>query len=172
VLWVVEIDTEKHDCFISSSPSEWTNNKLGLVWLQEVIKHCTKQKAQQVRGWKLLIVDGHGSRLTLEFLEYCAAHRILVSVFLLHLTHTLQPLNVVCSKSLSGAYTHQLTHYLHCSQDLVPLKKEDFFLQFWVAWSSSVRSQAKNAARAASLEVALPKLSSCGCAIMLLQKLR
>jgi hypothetical protein len=175
VPWVVKIDTEKHNCSISSSPSGWTNNKLGLVWLQQVIKHCTKQKARLVRGWRLLIVDDHGSHLTLEFLEYCEAHRILVSVFLLHSTHTLQPLDVVCFKPLSGAYTHQLAHYLHCSQDLVPLKKEDFFVQFWVAWSSSVRSQAKNAARAASLEVspaALPKLSSCGCAIMLLQKLR
>jgi hypothetical protein len=80
--WLAEIDTEKHDCFISSSPSKWTNNKLGLVWLEQVLERCAKQKAQQGRDWHLLILDSHSSHLTFEFLEYCMAHRILVSVFL------------------------------------------------------------------------------------------
>jgi hypothetical protein len=136
--WVAEIDTEKHDCFISSSLSGWTNNELGLAWLQQVFECCMKQKARLGRDWRLLIVNGHGSHLTFEFLEYCEAHRILVSVFPPHSTHTLQPLNVVCFKPLSGAYTHQLTRHLHRSQGLVPLKKGDFFLLFWEAWSSSI----------------------------------
>jgi uncharacterized protein YndB with AHSA1/START domain len=136
--WVAEIDTEKHDCFISSSPSGWTNNKLGLAWLQQVFERCTKQKARLGRDWRLLIVDGHGSHLTFEFLEYCEAHRILVSVFPPHSTHTLQPLNVVCFKPLSSTYTHQLTCHLHRSQGLVPLKKGDFFPLFWEAWSTSM----------------------------------
>jgi uncharacterized protein YndB with AHSA1/START domain len=136
--WVAAIDTEKHDCFISSSPSGWTNKELGLAWLQQVFERCTKQKARLGRDWRLLIVDGHGSHLTFEFLEYCEAHRILVSVLPPHSTHTLQPLDVVCFKPLSGAYTHQLTRHLHRSQGLVPLKKGDFFLLFWEAWSSSI----------------------------------
>jgi uncharacterized protein YndB with AHSA1/START domain len=136
--WVAEIDTKKHDCFISSSLSGWTNNELGLAWLQQVFERCTKQKARLGRDWRLLIVDGHGSHLTFEFLEYCEAHRILVSVFPPHSTHTLQPLDVVCFKPLSGAYTHQLTRHLHRSQGLVPLKKGDFFPLFWAAWSSSM----------------------------------
>jgi uncharacterized protein YndB with AHSA1/START domain len=135
---VAEIDTEKHDRFISSSLSGWTNNDLGLAWLQQVFERCTKQKARLGRDWRLLIVDGHGSHLTFEFLEYCEAHRILVSVFPPHSTHTLQSLNVVCFKPLSGAYTHQLTRHLHRSQGLVPLKKGDFFPLFWEAWSSSI----------------------------------
>jgi hypothetical protein len=104
--WVAEIDTEKHNCFISSSPSGWTNNELGLVWLEQVFERCTKQKARLGRDWRLLILNGHGSHLTFEFLEYCKAHRILVSVFPPHSTHTLQPLDVVCFKPLSGAYTY------------------------------------------------------------------
>jgi hypothetical protein len=50
----------------------------------------------------------------------------------------LQPLDVVCFKPLSGAYTHQLTRHLHRTQGLVPLKKGDFFPLFWAAWSSSI----------------------------------
>jgi hypothetical protein len=79
--WVAEIDTEKHNCFISSSPSGWTNNELGLVWLEQVFERCTKQKARLGRDWRLLILNGHGSHLTFEFLEYCKAHRILVVCF-------------------------------------------------------------------------------------------
>jgi hypothetical protein len=136
--WVAEIDTEKRNYFISSSPSGWTNSELGLAWLEQVFERCTKQKARLGRDWHLLILDGHGSHLTFEFLEYCEAHRILVSVFPPHSTHTLQPLDVVCFKPLSGAYTHQLTRHLHCTQGLVPLKKGDFFSPFWGAWSFSI----------------------------------
>ncbi|KAH4206555.1 hypothetical protein HBI95_117190 [Parastagonospora nodorum] len=49
-------------------------------------------------GWsnndRLLILNGHGSHLTPEFLEYCNRHRILLIVFPPHSTHTLQPLDV------------------------------------------------------------------------------
>jgi uncharacterized protein YndB with AHSA1/START domain len=109
-----------------------------LAWLQQVFERCTKQKARLGRDWRLLIVDGHGSHLTFEFLEYCEAHRILVSVFPPHSTHTLQLLNIVCFKPLSGAYTHQLTCHLHRTQGLIPLKKGKFFLLFWAAWGSSI----------------------------------
>jgi hypothetical protein len=77
-----------------------------LAWLEQVFERCTKQKARLGRDWRLLILNGHGSHLTFEFLEYCKAHRILVSVFPPHSTHTLQPLDVVCFKPLSGAYTY------------------------------------------------------------------
>jgi hypothetical protein len=136
--WVAEIDTEKHNCFVSSSPSGWTNNELGLAWLEQVFERCTKQKARLGRDWRRLILDGHGSHLTFEFLEYGEAHRILVSVFPPHSTHTLQPLDVVCFSPLSGAYTYQLTRHLHRTQGLVPLKKGDFFLLFQDAWSFSM----------------------------------
>jgi hypothetical protein len=44
--WVTEIDTEKHDCFISSSPSGYMNNKLGLAWLEQVFERCIKQNVR------------------------------------------------------------------------------------------------------------------------------
>jgi hypothetical protein len=50
----------------------------------------------------------------------------------------LQPLDVVCFEPLSGAYIYQLTRHLHRTQGLVPLKKGDFFLLFWEAWSFSM----------------------------------
>lgn len=43
--WVSSIEAGQHDVFVASSPSGWTNNDIGLAWLEQVFDHCTKQKA-------------------------------------------------------------------------------------------------------------------------------
>ncbi|KAH8631304.1 pogo transposable [Alternaria alternata] len=86
---------------------EWSNNELGLAWLQQVFERHTAAKAR--RQWRLLILDGHGSHVTPEFLEFCEAKRIIVMVYPPHLTHSLQPLDVVLFGPLSSHYTKQLT---------------------------------------------------------------
>ena len=126
--WVDAIKVGKHQVFVTSSASGWTNNDIGLAWLEQVFDRHTKKKA---RGrWRLLIVDGHGSHVTMDFLDYCDDNKILVVIYPPHSTHTLQPLDVVMFKPLSSAYKHELTHHLQRSQGLVPLKKGDFFLLF------------------------------------------
>jgi hypothetical protein len=137
--WVADIEVGKHDVFVASSPSGWTNQDVGLGWLEQVFERCTKQKARRGRDWRLLIVDGHGSHLTQAFIEYCIDHRILLAVFPPHSTHTLQPLDVVMFKPLSTSYHLSLISHLQKSQGLVPLKKGDFFPLFWDAWVSSFK---------------------------------
>jgi hypothetical protein len=44
---------------------------------------------------------------------------------------------VVLYGPLSGAYSQELTTYLHNSQGLLAVKKGDFFPLFWAAWTSS-----------------------------------
>jgi len=34
--WVEDIKAGKHNVFTSSSPSGWTNNDIGLAWLEQV----------------------------------------------------------------------------------------------------------------------------------------
>jgi hypothetical protein len=84
-------------------------------------------------------VDGHGSHLTNDFIDYCKDHRILIAVFPPHATQALQPLDVVMFKPLSTAYTTNLSTYLHYSQGLVPIKKGDSFPLFWDSWITSFR---------------------------------
>jgi hypothetical protein len=55
--WVADVKAGIHDVFITSTPSSWSNNKVGLAWLEQVFDRCTKQKAR--RAYRLLIVDGH-----------------------------------------------------------------------------------------------------------------
>jgi hypothetical protein len=139
--WVADVEAGKHNVFITSSSSGWTNNDVGLAWLEQVFNRCTKQKAWRRRYYRLLIVDGHGSHLTMEFFEFCHTHRILLAVLPPHSTHTLQALDVVKFKPLSTAYTKQLSLYLQRSQGLVPIKKGDFFPLFWKAWRASFKKE-------------------------------
>jgi hypothetical protein len=136
--WVEDIKVSKHQVFTASSPSGWTNDTLGLAWLEQVFDRYTKQKARRGREWRLLIVDGHGSHLTEGFFDYCLKHRILLAVFPPHSTHTLQPLDVVCFKPFASAYSKHLTLRLQNTQGLVPIKKGDFFLLFWDAWLEAI----------------------------------
>jgi hypothetical protein len=130
--WVEGIQSGEHSVLVSSSPTGWTNNNIGLAWLEQVFDRFTKEKAQ--RKYRLLILDGHGSHVTMAFINYCDQNKILLAVFPPHSTHTLQPLDVVMFKPLSTAYSKELTTHLHNGQGLSVIKKSDFFHLFWKAW--------------------------------------
>jgi hypothetical protein len=135
--WVQDVEEGKHQVFLATSPSGWSNDDLGLAWIEQVFDRLTKEKAR--RRYRLLIVDGHGSHITMAFINYCDANKILLVVFPPHATHSLQPLDVVMFAPLSAAYSVELTTYLHHSQGLTTVKKGDFFWLFWAAWTSSFK---------------------------------
>jgi hypothetical protein len=106
-----------------------------LAWLEQVFERCTKVKSGRSR--RLLIVDGYGSHITQDFIDFCDQHRILLAILPPHLTQTLQPLNVALFAPLACAYTNKLTLYLQRSQGLLKVKKGDFFELFWRAWHTA-----------------------------------
>jgi hypothetical protein len=112
-----------------------TNNDVGLAWLEQDFHRHTKEKAGN--NYRLLIVDGHGSHVTMDFIEYCDNNKILLAIFPPHSTHTLQPLDVVMFKPLSSSYSKELSAHLQRTQGLIPITKGDFFTLFWKAWGSS-----------------------------------
>ena len=130
---------EQHQIFVSHSATGWSNNDLGLAWLQQVFDRHTAAKAR--RQWRLLILDGHGSHLTPDFLAYCDANRILLMVFPPHSTHSLQPLDVAIFSPLSKRYTDELNKSLQRSQGRSRITKRDFYGNFWPAWSSTTTSE-------------------------------
>jgi hypothetical protein len=111
--WLQNVDSSKHHAFFSHSPSEWSNDDLGLAWLKKVFHPQTKEKAR--REYRLLFLDGYGSHLTMDSITFCDENKIILAVFSPHATHKLQPLDVVLYSSLSGAYNRKLTTYLHNS---------------------------------------------------------
>jgi hypothetical protein len=65
--WVEDIEAKEHSVHVISSPSGWINKDIGLAWLEQVFNRHTKVKARQ--SYRLLILDGHGSRVTMDFIE-------------------------------------------------------------------------------------------------------
>jgi hypothetical protein len=131
------VEAGKHEVFFSNSASGWTNNDVGLAWLEQVFERFTKQKARC--GYRLLILDGHGSHLTSDFINFCNNNRILLAIFPPHATHSLQPLDVVLFAPLSKYYSQELDRYLQRLQGLTRVTKRDFFSIFWPAWGSTMR---------------------------------
>jgi hypothetical protein len=131
------LDPDVHQAYISSSPSGWTNNEIGLAWLKQVFDRSTKAKARS--SYRLLILDGHGSHLTMDFIDYCDQNRILLTVYPPHSTHTLQPLDVAPFKPLSTAYSNEISSFMAQGQGLVSMSKTDFFQLFYRAWKASFK---------------------------------
>jgi hypothetical protein len=93
--------TTDSDFVFASSPNGWTDDKLALAWLKHFNDH-TEERAEGLP--RLLIVDGHGSHVTLEFCEYALAHDIVLFCLPAHSTHLLQPLDVGLFSPLQHYY--------------------------------------------------------------------
>ena len=111
--WVQDFDAEVHTAHFASSPSGWTNNKIGLAWLNIIFDRYTKNKARKGRDWRMLICNGHGSHLNMEFIETCEKKRILLAIFPLYATHRLQPLDVSLFSSLAMYYSQELERFIY-----------------------------------------------------------
>jgi hypothetical protein len=86
-----DVIREKYSVFTAGSSSGWTNDDAGLGWIEQVFNRYTKKKAR--RKYLLLIVDDHGSHLTMGFISFCDCNKIMLAVYPPHSTHTLQPLD-------------------------------------------------------------------------------
>ncbi len=87
---------------IAVSENGWTNNEIGLYWLEHVFNKHTRTRT---RGrYRLLILDGHGSHVTPEFDQYCLNNSIIVLCMPAHSSHLLQPLDVACFSALKRSY--------------------------------------------------------------------
>ena len=115
---------------IGVSESGYTNDLLSFEWL----KHFDMQTRPAEGEWRMLIMDGHGSHLTKEFVDY--AYEFNISPFLLpaHSTHLLQPLDIGVFQSFK--YYHQLE-----LQDSIRYRGVDYKWTDFLASFQSMRDQ-------------------------------
>ncbi|KGQ02871.1 hypothetical protein BBAD15_g11910 [Beauveria bassiana D1-5] len=90
---------------VSVTSSGYTNDEITFKWLQHFQSHSIKC---QVGAKRLLILDGHGSHHTIEFIKYCEDSGIIPFGMPPHLTHLLQPLDVVIFQPLKYHYQRGL----------------------------------------------------------------
>ena len=128
-VWLEDYKPED-GAYITSSPTGWTNNELAMQWLINLFDRHTKQKARLGRDPRLLILDGHGSHINMEFLEWCEIHNIHVCAFPPHTTHRLQPLDVSLFAPLSAYYSQNLDNWMLATQGLCRMNKRHFYKLF------------------------------------------
>jgi hypothetical protein len=134
--WLQAFNPDDRRACFAASPTGWTNNNIGLAWLKQVFDPSTKEKAG--RSYRLLMLDGHGSHLTMDFIDYCDRNRIL-AIYPPHSAHTLQPLDVVMFKPLSSGYPHEVSRFVERCQGLTSMSKRDFYPLFMAAWEASFK---------------------------------
>jgi hypothetical protein len=123
--------------YFTASPTGWTNNEISLQWLMRLFDRHTKQKARQGRDPRLLIVDGHGSHLNMDFVDWCDLHNIHLCAFPPHTTHRLQPLDVSLFSPLSTYYSQELDRWLQATEGLTTMSKIKFYSLFKEAFTKA-----------------------------------
>jgi hypothetical protein len=88
--WVRATDLPD-DWLLETSETAYINDEIALEW----IKHFDQfSKKRQVGEWRLLLLDGHSSHTTYEFLKFCIDRQILIYFLIPHTSQICQPLDV------------------------------------------------------------------------------
>lgn len=94
------------------SHNGWSNEELFMEWLQH-FKHCTKPSSQDP---VLLIMDNHGSHISLESYDFCRTNYIHVVSIPPHTSHRLQPLDLVFYGPLKRSFNRECDRFLRANK--------------------------------------------------------
>jgi hypothetical protein len=111
---------------IAVSESGYTNDVLSFEWL----KHFDVQTRPPNGEWRMLVIDGYGLHLTIEFVDYYYRPNVKISVFLLpaHSTHILQPLDIRVFQSFKHYHQEMLKESIRYRG--LDYKRVDFLSSF------------------------------------------
>lgn len=100
----------------TSQEKGWIDDAAALEWLHKVFLPNTGTKNNERR---LLIVDGHGSHTTDEYMWVCFQNNIQLLYLPAHSSHVLQPLDLSVFSPLKRAYRKELNNIPRCSDSTV-----------------------------------------------------
>jgi hypothetical protein len=130
--WYRECDLPG-DWVITLSENGWTNNQLGLDWLRH-FDRSTKDRS--IGSYRLLILDGHESHHSAEFMRYYEENKIITLCMPAHTSHLLQPLDIGCFGPLKKAYGREIERLIGCS--INHITKTEFFPAFYTAHQATI----------------------------------
>jgi len=93
---------------LGHSKKGWTDCELAVLWLTHFEKHTAGAANGHAR---LLVVDGHNSHYSFEFLNYACTHKIHVLCYPAHTTHVYQGLDVVVFSVLKQCWADERTKW-------------------------------------------------------------
>jgi 4-hydroxybenzoate polyprenyltransferase len=110
------------DWAFKASKKGWTSDEIAIWWLQEIFIPQTQPSPPSKR---LLIVDGHGSHCTDDFLYECFKNDIYLLCLPPHSSHVLQPLDIAVFSPVKTYYRQALSEFEDCN-DSSPAGKRIF----------------------------------------------
>src|SRR5271156_3086549 len=105
----------------TTSENGWTSNDIGLRWLHQIFLPETDRGGRP----RILLLDGHGSHATHEFMWDCFKNNVHLVYLIAHSSHVLQPLDLACFSPLKSRYRAQIAD-LARFEDSAPVKKIRF----------------------------------------------
>ena len=124
------------DQVITLSKNGWTTNEIGFEWIQHFKKH-TRSRTKGI--YRLLILDGHKSHISVEFQQYCQDNNIITLCMLPHSSYILQPLDVRCFSLLKASYSKQIENLVRVQ--INHITKLEFLLAFKEAFKATFIEQ-------------------------------
>ncbi len=92
---------------VAVSPNGWTDQDLGFLWLRDVFDPQTAA-INPTRATRLLLLDGHNSHCSTEFLNLAKSKNIEILCLPPHTTHALQPCDVGVFSPLASRWAAEV----------------------------------------------------------------
>jgi len=118
-------DESTPDYRYTTSENGWTSNEIGLAWLEQIFLPQTAINDDDSGEYRLLLLDGHKSHATFEFMWKCHENKVVVFYLPPHSSHVLQPLDLTCFSPVKGRYREQIAN-LARYDDASAVKKAKF----------------------------------------------
>ena len=109
-IWFDDFDDGNEIAYFAVTQKGWSNENIGVYWLEHIFDRYTKEKAGNHR--RLLIVDDYNSHLNIRFINYADQNRILLAFLPPHSTHRLQPFDVGLFRPLANYYTQKINRFI------------------------------------------------------------
>jgi hypothetical protein len=113
----------------TTSENGWTSNDIGVKWLEAIFIPDTQPDTDRYR---LLILDGHGSHISIDFLWLCKQHKIHLLFLPPHSSHILQPLDLAPFSVLKSRYRSYIAE-LATLNNAALVKKERYTSCYYMA---------------------------------------
>jgi 4-hydroxybenzoate polyprenyltransferase len=104
----------------TATENAWTSDETALEWLETVFLPQTTTLEP-----RLLILDGHGSHETTDFMYSCFQNNVYLLFLPPHTSHVLQPLDLSVFSSLKSHYRKEVG-FLNLLTDSSPIGKQNF----------------------------------------------
>ena len=139
---------EVSDWEYTTSENGWTSNGIGLNWLKVIF---LPETAPRDGGHRMLVMDGHGSHIAIDFLWLCKQHDVQLVFLPPYSSYLLQPLDLAVFSSMKAHYCSAIAE-LSYLDDAAPVKKRQFVKAYSEACTKALElCEVRNGWKAAGL---------------------